>query len=361
MCTPHLFFALRHNRKVKRTKAMFQDKTLLITGGTGSFGNAMLKRLLNTNIGEIRIFSRDEKKQDDMRRQYRDQRLKYFIGDVRDAVSIRSAMYGVDYVFHAAALKQVPSCEFFPLEAVKTNIMGSENVLTEAVAAGVKKIVCLSTDKAVYPVNAMGISKALMEKMFIAKSRTVDESRTLICGTRYGNVMASRGSVIPLFIEQIKNDQPLTVTEPSMTRFLMNLDDAIDLVLYAFAHAQSGDLMIKKSPASTIGELAQALKELFSVDNPVDIIGVRMGEKIHETLLTREERAIAFESKDFFCVPAETRELDYARYFDTGNKEAGHLQEYTSSNTYQLHAKELKEKLLSCDYVRTELGRWRKA
>ncbi len=357
--TPYLFCAPA-NRKVKRTKAMFQDKTLLITGGTGSFGNAMLKRLLDTNIGEIRIFSRDEKKQDDMRRQYRDPRLKYFIGDVRDVLSVRNAMYGVDYVFHAAALKQVPSCEFFPLEAVKTNVLGSENVLTEAIAAGVKKIVCLSTDKAVYPVNAMGISKALMEKTFVAKSRTVDESRTLICGTRYGNVMASRGSVIPLFIEQIKSGQPLTVTEPSMTRFLMNLDDAIDLVLYAFAHARSGDLMIKKSPASTIGELAQALKELFGADNPIDMIGIRMGEKIHETLLTREERAVAAESEGFFCVPAETRELNYARYFSTGNKTVGQMQEYNSSNTYRLHGEELKEKLLSCDYVRNELEGWQR-
>ena len=346
------------NRKVKRTNAMFQDKTLLITGGTGSFGNAMLRRLIDTDIGEIRIFSRDEKKQDDMRLHYGNCKLKFFIGDVRDAASLKSAMYGVDYVFHAAALKQVPSCEFFPLEAVKTNVLGSENVLSEAIAAGVKKIVCLSTDKAVYPVNAMGISKALMEKTFIAKSRTVDGSKTLICGTRYGNVMASRGSVIPLFIEQMKNGQPLTITEPCMTRFLMNLDDAIDLVLYAFEHAQPGDLMIKKSPASTIGELAEALRELFGRDVPTRVIGVRMGEKIHETLLTREERAIAIELEGFFRVPADVRELNYSKYVNSGDTTIGQIQEYTSSNTYQLHGKELKDKLLSCDYVQNELKGW---
>ena len=346
------------NRKVKRTKAMFQDKTLLITGGTGSFGNAMLRRLIDTDIGEIRIFSRDEKKQDDMRLHYGNRKLKFFLGDVRDAGSVKSAMYGVDYVFHAAALKQVPSCEFFPLEAVKTNVLGSENVLSEAIAAGVKKVVCLSTDKAVYPVNAMGISKALMEKTFIAKSRSVDGSKTLICGTRYGNVMASRGSVIPLFIEQIKNDQPLTITEPCMTRFLMNLDDAIDLVLYAFEYAQPGDLMIKKSPASTIGELGEALKELFGHEVPIRVIGVRMGEKIHETLLTREERAIAIESEGFFRVPADVRELNYSKYVNCGDTTIGQIQEYTSSNTYQLHGDELRNKLLSCDYVQNELKGW---
>lgn len=337
---------------------MFKDKTLLITGGTGSFGNAMLKRLIGTDIGEIRIFSRDEKKQADMRAAFKSPKLKFFIGDVRDLVSIRAAMYGVDYIFHAAALKQVPSCEFFPLEAVKTNVLGSENVLTAAIEAGVEKIVCLSTDKAVYPVNAMGISKALMEKTFIAKSRTVDKGKTLICGTRYGNVMASRGSVIPLFIQQIKNGLPLTVTEPTMTRFLMNLDDAIDLVLFAFEHASPGDLMIKKSPACNMGELAQALKALFNVDNPVEVIGVRLGEKIYETLLTREESASAIDMGDFFRIPADSGDLNYAKYFSDGNRKIGTMQEYNSNNTHRLTPEELEETLLRCSYVADELGRW---
>jgi UDP-N-acetylglucosamine 4,6-dehydratase len=338
---------------------MFKDKTLLITGGTGSFGNAVLKRFLNTDIGEIRIFSRDEKKQDDMRKEYKNRKLKFFIGDVRDLASVKGAMYGVDYVFHAAALKQVPSCEFFPLEAVKTNVLGSENVLTAAIEAGVKKIVCLSTDKAVYPVNAMGISKALMEKTFIAKSRTVDGNKTLICGTRYGNVMASRGSVIPLFIHQIKNGLPITVTEPTMTRFLMNLDEAIDLVLFAFENASSGDLMVKKAPACKICDLARTLKELFNADNEIKVIGVRLGEKIYETLLTREESATAVDMQDFYRIPADSSDLNYAKYYSDGNQTISAMQEYTSHNTHQLSPDELKEKLLGCEYVANELGMWK--
>ncbi len=340
---------------------MFKGKTLLITGGTGSFGNAMLKRLIDTDIGQIRIFSRDEKKQDDMRATFKNPKLKFFIGDVRDLASIRAAMYGVDYIFHAAALKQVPSCEFFPLEAVKTNVLGSENVLTAAIEAGVKKAVCLSTDKAVYPVNAMGISKAMMEKTFVAKSRTVDADKTLICGTRYGNVMASRGSVIPLFIHQIKHGLPLTVTEPGMTRFLMNLDDAIDLVLFAFENANSGDLMIKKSPACSMGALAQALKALFNADNSIEIIGVRLGEKMYETLLTREESASAIDMGDFFRVPADSGDLNYAKYFCDGNREVGAMQEYNSNNTHRLTPEELRVTLLSCSYVAEELRGWHRA
>lgn len=339
---------------------MFKNKTLLITGGTGSFGNAVLKRFINTDIGEIRIFSRDEKKQDDMRKEYKSDKLKFFIGDVRDITSIKNAIYGVDYIFHAAALKQVPSCEFFPIEAVKTNVLGAENVLTAAIEAGVKKIVCLSTDKAVYPINAMGMSKALMEKMFIAKSRTADNERTLICGTRYGNVMASRGSVIPLFIDQIKRGQPLTVTDPGMTRFMMDLSEAIDLVLFAFENAMPGDLMIKKSPACKMGDLAQALKELFGADNEVQEIGVRMGEKIFETLLTREENAVAVDMNEFYRVPAAKSDLNYAKFFTDGDLKLGPAQEYNSNNTHQLSHEELKDKLLSCEYVADELTAWNK-
>ena len=272
---------------------MFKDKTLLITGGTGSFGNAVMKRFLDTDIGEIRIFSRDEKKQDDMRKLYKNDKLKFYIGDVRNLAGIKDAMYGVDYVFHAAALKQVPSCEFFPLEAVKTNIFGTDNVLTGAIEMGVKKVICLSTDKAAYPINAMGISKAMMEKVIVAKARTVDPEKTLICCTRYGNVMASRGSVIPLFVEQIKSGQALTVTDPNMTRFLMSLEEAVELVIFAFNNAKAGDIMVQKSPASTIGDLAQALKELFNADNEIKIIGTRHGEKRYETLLTKEEFVVA--------------------------------------------------------------------
>jgi UDP-glucose 4-epimerase len=340
---------------------MFKNKTLLITGGTGSFGNAVLNRFLETDIGEIRIFSRDEKKQDDMRRLYKNAKLKFFIGDVRDISSLQDAMYGVDYIFHAAALKQVPSCEFFPLEAVKTNVLGSSNVLNAAAQAGVRKIVCLSTDKAVYPVNAMGLSKAMMEKAFIAKARSVDPAKTLICGTRYGNVMASRGSVIPLFIEQIKNSLPLTITDPTMTRFLMDLEEAIDLVLFAFENAGPGDLMVKKAPACNISDLAQALKELFGVKNEVKLIGVRLGEKIYETLLSKEESAVATDMGGFFRVPAGSANLDYAKYFSSGNADAGVPGEYNSNTTYQLKGDELKQKLLDCAYVAQALDEWRKA
>lgn len=336
---------------------MFKNKTLLITGGTGSFGNAVIRRFIGTDIGEIRVFSRDEKKQDDMRKSYGSPKLKFMIGDVRDISSVRNAVYGVDYIFHAAALKQVPSCEFFPMEAVKTNVLGAENVLTAAIEAGVHKVVCLSTDKAVYPINAMGMSKALMEKTFIAKSRASRD--TLICGTRYGNVMASRGSVIPLFINQIKAGEPLTLTDPGMTRFLMNLEEAIDLVLFAFEHAQPGDLMVKKSPASTIGELAQGLKKLFGAGNEVRVIGVRMGEKIHETLLTREERAAALDMGDFFRIPADISGLNYAKYFSSGNRQVAGMEEYNSSNTHRLTEAELEQTLLGCEYVAGELSGWR--
>src|SRR3954469_6870506 len=288
---------------------MFKDKTLLITGGTGSFGNAVMERFLDTDIKEIRIFSRDEKKQDDMRKKYKNDKLKFYLGDVRDLASVKNAMHGVDYIFHAAALKQVPSCEFFPLEAVKTNILGTDNVLTAAIDYGVEKVICLSTDKAAYPINAMGISKAMMEKVFVAKSKTVSPDRTLICGTRYGNVMASRGSVIPLFIEQIKKGESITVTDPNMTRFLMNLEEAVELVVFAFQNAEAGDIMVQKSPASTIGDLAQAVKEIFNADNEIKIIGTRHGEKRYETLLTKEEFVVAEDLGGFYRVPADQRDL----------------------------------------------------
>lgn len=339
---------------------MFKNKTLLITGGTGSFGNAVLKRFLNTNIGEIRIFSRDEKKQDDMRRLYKNDKIKFYIGDVRDIKSIKNAIYNVDYIFHAAALKQVPSCEFFPLEAVKTNVIGTDNVLTTAIEAGVKKVICLSTDKAAYPINAMGISKAMMEKVLIAKSRTVSPDKTLICGTRYGNVMASRGSVIPLFVEQIKNGQPLTVTDPNMTRFLMSIEEAIELVIFAFKNANSGDIMVQKAPASTIGDLAQAVKELFNAESKIKIIGTRHGEKLYETLLTREEYARAKDMGKFYKVPADKRDLNYDKYFIEGNKKLSKSDEYTSHNTDQLNIDQIKKKLLSIDYIKKELGDWRR-
>ena len=339
----------------RKEKYMFKDKTLLITGGTGSFGNAVMKRFLNTDIKEIRIFSRDEKKQDDMRRQYKNDKLKFYIGDVRDLQSIKNAMHGVDYIFHAAALKQVPSCEFFPLEAVKTNILGTDNVLTAAIEYGVKKVICLSTDKAAYPINAMGISKAMMEKVFIAKSRTVDPDKTTICGTRYGNVMASRGSVIPLFIEQIKSGQPLTVTNPNMTRFLMSLEEAVELVIFAFQKAEAGDIMVQKSPASTIGDLAQALKELFNVDNEIKIIGTRHGEKRYETLLTKEEYVKAIDLGKYFRVPADKRDLNYDKYFIEGDQKLSTEVEYNSDNTERLNIEQIKEKLLTVEYVRQEL------
>lgn len=337
---------------------MFKDKILLITGGTGSFGNAVMERFLDTDIKEIRIFSRDEKKQDDMRKHYKNGKLKFYLGDVRDLASVKNAMHGVDYIFHAAALKQVPSCEFFPLEAVKTNIIGTENVLTAAIEYGVKKVICLSTDKAAYPINAMGISKAMMEKVFVAKSKTADPERTLICGTRYGNVMASRGSVIPLFIEQIKNGQPITVTDPKMTRFLMSLEEAVELVVFAFQNAEAGDIMVQKSPASTIGDLAQAVKELFNVDNEIKIIGTRHGEKRYETLLTKEEYIVAEDLGGFYKVPADKRDLNYDKYFAEGNKKLSTEEEYNSDNTQILTIEQIKEKLLQLDYVRTELKEW---
>lgn len=335
---------------------MFKEKTLLITGGTGSFGNAVLKRFLDTDIKEIRIFSRDEKKQDDMRKLYKNDKIKFYIGDVRDLASVKNAMHDVDYVFHAAALKQVPSCEFFPVEAVKTNILGTDNVLTAAIEYGVKKVICLSTDKAAYPINAMGISKAMMEKVFVAKSRTVSPEKTTICGTRYGNVMASRGSVIPLFIDQIKNGQPLTITNPDMTRYLMSLEEAVELVVFAFNNAQSGDIMVQKAPASTIRDLAQAIKELFKADNEIKIIGTRHGEKLYETLLTKEEYLHAEDMGGFFRVPADKRDLNYEKYFEVGNEELSTEKEYNSHNTNLLTVEEIKKKLLELDYVREELS-----
>ena len=338
---------------------MFKNEILLITGGTGSFGNAVLKKFLETGIKEIRIFSRDEKKQDDMRKHYKNDKIKFYIGDVRNVESLKDAMYNVDYVFHAAALKQVPSCEFFPMEAVKTNVLGTDNVLNTAIQTGVKKVICLSTDKAAYPINAMGISKAMMEKVFVAKSKTVDPKKTLICGTRYGNVMASRGSVIPLFIEQIKNNQPLTVTDPDMTRFLMSLDEAVKLVIFAFQNAEAGDIMVQKSPASTIADLAQAVKELFDADNEIKVIGTRHGEKKYETLLTKEEYVVAHDLKDFFRVPADKRDLNYEKYFAEGDEKLSGEQEYNSSNTLRLNVEQVKEKLLELDYVRDELEQWR--
>ncbi|MGE7020286.1 polysaccharide biosynthesis protein [Solibacillus cecembensis] len=340
---------------------MFYNKTLLITGGTGSFGNAVMERFLDTDIKEIRIFSRDENKQDVMRKKYNNDKLKFYLGDVRNIDSIKNAMHGVDYIFHAAALKQVPSCEFFPLEAVKTNILGTENVLNAAIEYGVKKVICLSTDKAAYPINAMGISKAMMEKVFIAKSKTVPQDRTLICGTRYGNVMASRGSVIPLFIEQIKSGQSLTITDPNMTRFLMSLEEAVELVLFAFEHGKSGDVIVQKSPASTIGNLAQALKELFNVDNEIKIIGTRHGEKRYETLLTKEEFVVAEDLGGFYKVPADQRDLNYNKYFAEGNPEISIIEEYNSDNTTQLYIEEIKKTLLQLDYIQAELKEWNKS
>ncbi len=338
---------------------IFKDKTLLITGGTGSFGNAVLERFLETDIGQIRIFSRDEKKQDDMRHIYNSSKIKYYIGDVRNIQSVRDAMHGVDLIFHAAALKQVPSCEFFPMEAVRTNVIGTDNVLTCAIEAGVSKVICLSTDKAAYPVNAMGTSKAMMEKVFVAKSRTVDPSRTLICGTRYGNVMCSRGSVIPLFIDQIKQGLPLTVTEPTMTRFIMSLSEAVDLVVFAFGHAEAGDIMVQKAPACTIKTLATAVKELFDADNEIKIIGIRHGEKMYETLLTNEECSRAVDMGDFFRVPADQRDLNYDKYFSKGSVERDKLTEFNSNNTTILGVEQVKEKLLSLEYIRDELAKYK--
>ncbi|MEF9940861.1 MAG: polysaccharide biosynthesis protein [Lachnospiraceae bacterium] len=332
---------------------MFTDKVLMITGGTGSFGNAVLERFVNTDIREIRIFSRDEKKQDDMRRMYQNNKIKYFIGDVRDYCSVKDSMYGVDYIFHAAALKQVPSCEFFPMEAVKTNIIGVDNVLTSAIESGVERVICLSTDKAAYPINAMGISKAMMERVFVAKSRT--STKSTICGTRYGNVMCSRGSVIPLFVEQIKTGKPLTVTNPHMTRFLMSLEEAVNLVLFAFENGQAGDILVQKAPACTIGDLAQAVKELFQANNPIQYIGIRHGEKQNETLLTKEECMHALDLGDFYQVPADSRDLNYDNYFEKGRLEKAKIHEFTSDSTKQLTVEEIKKKLLELTYIQNEL------
>lgn len=337
---------------------MFRHTTLLVTGGTGSFGNAVIQRFLATDVDEIRVFSRDEKKQDDMRKHYHDTRIKFYIGDVRDPGSVRNAMHDVDYVFHAAALKQVPSCEFFPLEAVKTNVIGTDNVLNCAIDFGVKKVICLSTDKAAYPINAMGISKAMMEKVFVAKSRTVSADTTLICGTRYGNVMASRGSVIPLFVDQIKSGQPLTVTNPEMTRFLMSLEEAVELVVFAFQNAQAGDIMVQKSPSSTIGDLAQAIKELFNADNEIRIIGTRHGEKLYETLLTKEEYLVAEDLGGFFRVPADKRDLNYDKYFVEGTERLTSDQEYNSHNTRLLNVGEIRKKLLTLPFIQEELRQY---
>ncbi|MDO4847462.1 MAG: nucleoside-diphosphate sugar epimerase/dehydratase [Clostridiaceae bacterium] len=340
---------------------MFKGKTLMITGGTGSFGNAVLNRFLTSDIGEIRIFSRDEKKQDDMRHEYQQKypeyadKIKFFIGDVRDLQSIKNAMYGVDYIFHAAALKQVPSCEFFPVEAVKTNVLGTDNLLTAAIEAGVKSIICLSTDKAAYPVNAMGTSKAMMEKVIVAKSRTVSPEKTKICCTRYGNVMCSRGSVIPLWIEQIKRGEPITITEPNMTRFIMSLDEAVDLVLFAFEHGESGDILVQKAPACTIGVLAEAVKQLFCPETEIRVIGIRHGEKMYETLLTNEECAHATDMGDFYRVPCDKRDLNYDKYFTSGDTERNVLTEFNSNNTELLSVEQVKEKLLSLEYIRNEL------
>lgn len=338
---------------------MFCGKTLLITGGTGSFGNAVLDRFIDSAIGEIRIFSRDEKKQDSMRKKYNSPKVKFYLGTVRDLQSVKNAMHGVDYLFHAAALKQVPSCEFFPIEAVNTNVLGTENVLTAAIEEGVKKVVCLSTDKAAYPVNAMGISKAMMEKVFIAKSRTVSPDKTLICGVRYGNVMCSRGSVIPLFVEQITGGCNITLTDPGMTRFIMSLDEAIDLILYAFEHASQGDLMIQKSVSCYMGDLVQALREIFDADKQVDIIGTRHGEKVYEVLLTREESAKAIDLGGFYRVPADNRDLNYALFFEQGSNRITGAVEYTSNNTTILTTPEIKDKLLSLKLIRDELDAWK--
>jgi len=340
----------------------FTDKTLLITGGTGSFGNAVLNRFLQTDIREIRIFSRDEKKQDDMRHDFQVRmpevahKIKFYIGDVRDIQSVRNAMHGVDYIFHAAALKQVPSCEFFPIEAVKTNVLGTENVLTAAIEAGVKNVVCLSTDKAAYPVNAMGTSKAMMEKVVVAKSRTVDPEKTKICCTRYGNVMCSRGSVIPLWIDQIRSGNPITITDGKMTRFIMSLEEAVDLVLFAFEHGASGDILVQKAPACTIQTQAEAVCELFGGDkNNIKIIGIRHGEKMYETLLTNEECANAIDMGDFYRVPCDKRDLNYDKYFNQGDRQRNTLTEFNSNNTRLLDVAETKAKIAALEYIQEEL------
>lgn len=331
---------------------MFQDKVLMLTGGTGSFGNAVLNRFLKTDISEIRIFSRDEKKQDDMRKKYNNPKLKFYIGDVRDLQSVTNAMRGVDYVFHAAALKQVPSCEFHPMEAVKTNVIGTDNVLEAAILNDIQRVVCLSTDKAVYPINAMGISKAMMEKVMVAKARTVDKSKTVICGTRYGNVMASRGSVIPLFIDQVRAGKSLSITDPNMTRFMMTLSDAVDLVLYAFEHGNNGDLFVQKAPAATVETLALALTSLLGVpDHPIQVIGTRHGEKLYEALLSREEMACAQDMGDYYRIPPDLRDLNYSKFVEEGEEKISHMEDYNSHNTERLDVDGMKALLLKLSFM----------
>jgi UDP-glucose 4-epimerase len=334
---------------------MFNNKVLMITGGTGSFGQTVLKRFLATEVREIRIFSRDEKKQEEMRIALNHSKLKFYLGDVREYDSVSPAMKGVDYVFHAAALKQVPSCEFYPMEAVRTNVLGTENVMNAATANGVNRVVVLSTDKAVYPINAMGISKAMAEKLMVAKARTQRENETVLCATRYGNVMASRGSVIPLFVSQLKEGKPLTLTDPNMTRFLMSLEDSVDLVLYAFEHGSQGDIFVQKAPASTVADLALALKEIFKKDNPVRIIGTRHGEKLYESLISREEMAKAKDMGDYYCIPADNRDLNYAQFFSEGEEKLSDLDDYTSHNTDRLDVERIKKLLLKLDYIKEEL------
>ena len=335
--------------------SIFKDKSLLITGGTGSFGNAVLNRFLSTDIGEVRIFSRDEKKQDEMRHLYNNDKIKFYIGDVRDLHSLNSAMRGVDYVFSAAALKQVPSCEFYPLEAVQTNVMGTGNTIEAAIQNGVKRLIVLSTDKAVYPINAMGMSKALMEKVMVAKSRNLSIDFTNLSGTRYGNVMASRGSVIPLFVDQIKKGLPLTITDPSMTRFMMTLDEAVDLVLFAFQNSDQGDIFVQKSPASTIGDLADVIKDIFNAPNEIKVIGTRHGEKLYESLLSREEKSKSIDLGNYFKIPADTRDLNYSKYYEEGNEQISNSEEYNSHNTERLSKNQLKALLLSLEYVQSNL------
>lgn len=335
---------------------MFTNKKILITGGTGSFGNAVLQRFLHTDIEEIRVFSRDEKKQEDMRLELNSSKVKFYIGDVRESTGLKDAMHGVDYVFHAAALKQVPSCEFYPMEAVRTNILGTENVLNAAIETGVRRVIVLSTDKAVYPINAMGISKAMMEKLMVAKSRNLFSTETVLCGTRYGNVMASRGSVIPLFVRQIREGKPLTVTDPNMTRFLMSLEDAVDLVLYAYEHGGQGDIFVQKAPASTIMDLAVAMKELFGANNEVRIIGTRHGEKLYETLLTREELAKAQDLGGYYRIVPDDRDLNYGKYFTEGQEQLSLLDDYNSHNTRRLNIEEIKGKLLGLKFIQQELS-----
>lgn len=334
---------------------MFKNKVLMITGGTGSFGNTVLKRFLATDVREIRIFSRDEKKQEEMRIAHNHNKLKFYIGDVRDYDSVRQGMKGVDFVFHAAALKQVPSCEFYPMEAVRTNVLGTENVMNAATANGVKRVVVLSTDKAVYPINAMGISKAMAEKLMVAKARSQGEHETVLCATRYGNVMASRGSVIPLFVNQLKEGKPLTVTDPNMTRFLMSLEDSVDLVLHAFKHGEQGDIFVQKAPASTVADLVDALKVLFKKSNPVRVIGTRHGEKLYESLISREEMAKAQDMGGYYRIPADNRDLNYAQYFSEGEEKLSHMDDYTSHNTRRLNVEQIKQLLLKLDYIKEEL------